>query len=143
MLDGETLADWGVKTVTGDKNAESLAKVEEMIAHYRPGVLVLQDASAKHSRRSPRIRELSKGVVALAATRKVKVRLFSREQVMKSFFAEGEGTKHALAELIAKQFPEELGDRLPPKRRAWMSEDARMDIFDAVALALMIGLKKK
>jgi len=26
--------------------------------------------------------------------------------------------------------------RLPPKRRPWMSEDPRMDIFDAVSLAV-------
>ncbi|MCX6925726.1 MAG: hypothetical protein NT154_21315, partial [Verrucomicrobia bacterium] len=48
------------------------------------------------------------------------------------------GTKHALAEIIAQRFPEELGFRVPPKRRPWMSEDFRMDIFDAVALALMV-----
>jgi hypothetical protein len=49
------------------------------------------------------------------------------------------GTKHALAEIIAERFPEELGFLLPPKRRDWMSQDSRMDIFDAVALALMVG----
>jgi hypothetical protein len=46
------------------------------------------------------------------------------------------GTKHVVAEVIAQRFPEELGFRLPPKRRAWMSEDSRIDIFDAAALAL-------
>ena len=43
-----------------------------------------------------------------------------------------------MAEILVKRFPEELGSRLPPKRRPWMSEDSRMDIFDAVALALML-----
>jgi len=55
------------------------------------------------------------------------------------FFADGQGTKHALAEILAARFPEELGCRLPPKRRPWMSEDYRMDIFDAVALALVLN----
>jgi hypothetical protein len=64
--------------------------------------------------------------------------LFSRQQVRRVFFADGQGTKHALAEILAKRFPEELGFRLPPKRRPWMSEDYRMDLFDAVALALML-----
>jgi hypothetical protein len=58
------------------------------------------------------------------------------------FFAEGQGTKHALAEMLAGRFPEELASRLPPKRRPWMSEDYRMDIFDAVALALTFWVKK-
>jgi hypothetical protein len=43
--------------------------------------------------------------------------------------------------IIAKRFPEELGSRLPPERKPWMSEDSRMNIFDAVALALVFRLK--
>ncbi len=137
----ETLVDWGVKSVKRDKNAESLAKAEKLIAHYQPGVLVLEDSSAKHSRRSPRIRALSKQIIAMAKTRKIRVALFSREKVMQKCFPDGEGTKHALAEILAKRFPEELATHLPPKRRPWTSEDARMDIFDAVGLALMPRLK--
>jgi hypothetical protein len=143
LLEGpDTLVDWGVKTVKGDKNAQSLAKVEEMIAHYQPGVLVLEDTSSKPFRRSGRIRTLGKRLITLAATRKVSVALFSREQVRRVFFADGRGTKHALAEILAQKFPEELGSRLPPKRRPWMSEDYRMGIFDAVALVLVFRLKK-
>ena len=39
------------------------------------------------------------------------------------------GTKHALTEIPANKFPDELGFRLPPKRRPWMSKDYRMDIL--------------
>src|ERR1039458_1084558 len=96
VLEGqETLVDWGVKTVKGDKNIQSLARVKELIVHYQPGVLVLEDASAKGSRRSPRIRKLCQQIIKLAATRKVRVRLYSREQVMKTFIPDGRGTKHA------------------------------------------------
>jgi Holliday junction resolvasome RuvABC endonuclease subunit len=139
VLEGEvSLVDWGVKTVNSDKNKQSLAKVEKLIAHYQPGVLVLEDASAKKSRRSPRIRKLCQQIIKMAVTCKVSVALFSRDQVMKTFIADGQGTKHALAEILAKRFPEELGSRLPPKRKPWTSEDSRMGIFDAVALALML-----
>ena len=137
----ETLVDWGVKTVKGDKNVQSLAKVEKLITHYQPGTLVLEDASAKNSRRSPRIRKLSQQIIKMAANRKASVKLFSRDQMMKTFIPDGQGTKHALAEILAKRFPEELGSRLPPKRKPWMSEDSRMNIFDAVALAMMFQLK--
>jgi len=44
------------------------------------------------------------------------------------FFHDGQGTKYALAELLAKSFPEELGHRLPPKCKPWESEKNRMDI---------------
>jgi Holliday junction resolvasome RuvABC endonuclease subunit len=144
VLEGqETLVDWGVKTVKGDKNAQSLVRVEDLIAHYQPGILVLEDASAKGSRRSPRIRKLCRQIIKMAASRKVSVALFSRDQVMKTFIADGQGTKHAVAEIIAKRFPEELGSRLPPKRKPWMSEDSRMGIFDAVALVLAFRLKNR
>lgn len=135
----ETFIDWGVKSVKVNKNAESLKKVKALIAHYQPGMLVLQDT--EHSRRSARIRALSKRIITLAGTRKVRVKLFSREQVMQIFFVNAPGTKQALAEILAERFPEELGSRLPPKRRAWMSEDSRMDIFDAVALAVISRLR--
>lgn len=139
----ETLVDWGVKSVQGDKNTECIAKVKEMIAHYQPGVLVLEDASAKDSRRSLRIRGLTKKIIALASSRNVTRVLFSREQIKNVFFPDGEGTKHALAERIANRFPEELGFRLPPKRQPWMSEDYRMNIFEAISLAVSFGRVKR
>jgi Holliday junction resolvasome RuvABC endonuclease subunit len=143
VLEGlDTLADWGVKSATGDKNTQSLSKLDQLIAYYQPDVLVLEDTSTKPFGRSERIRTLSKQIVTLATTRTVKVKLFSHEQVRRVFFGNGPGTKHDLAEILAQRFPEELGSRLPPKRRPWMSEDSRMDIFDAVALALMLRLKK-
>lgn len=144
VLEGEEkLVDWGVKSIKGDKNTGSIAKVVEMISHYQPGVIVFEDYSAKHSRRSARIRALGKKIIALAEIRNVTVVLFSREQVRQVFFADGLGTKYALAEMLAARFPEELASRLPPKRRPWMSEDYRMDIFDAVALALALRLRKR
>lgn len=142
MLEGqETLVDWGVKPVKGDKNAQSLAKVEQLIVHYRPDVLVMEDALAKNSRRSSRIKALSQQIIGLAESHKTKITLFSREQVRRRFFADGHGTKHALAKIVAAQFQAELRSCLPPERRLWMSEDHRMDIFDAVVLALVLRLK--
>jgi len=132
----ETLVDWGVKSVEGDKNTRCLAKLKEIIAHYGPDVMVLQDPSRKGSRCSARIRTLTRRMIALGSSHKVSVKLFSRDEVRQTYFTGGAGTKHALAEILAKRFPAELGFRLPPKRRPWMSEDYRMAIFDAVALAL-------
>jgi Holliday junction resolvasome RuvABC endonuclease subunit len=139
VLEGnDALVDWGVKTVQGNKNANSLAKVEELIAYYQPEALVLVDTEG--SRRSVRIKALSRKIIALATNRKISVKLFSQEQVRRTFFADGKGTKHAVAEIIAQRFPEELASRLPPKRKPWMSEHYQMDIFDAVAVGLAFYL---
>lgn len=137
VLEGEdTLVDWGVKTVPKEKNTRSMAKIEEMIVHYRPDVLALQDHCAKGSRRPLRIRILMQGIIDLAPKYGVSVALFTRQKLDEAYFRNGKGTRHARAELIAKKFPGELGFLVPPKRRAWMREDSRMDFFDAVALAL-------
>ena len=133
------LVHWGVKSVKGDKNAGAVEKVEDMIARYDPQVMVLEDTATMGSHRAPRIKALTKRLVAVAEKRTIKVVLFSQRQIRRVFFGDEPGTKHALAETIAGRFPEELGFRLPPKRRDWMSQDSRMDIFDAVALALMVG----
>lgn len=139
---GAKLVDWGVKSASGNKNVQSLAKVEELLAHYQPTVLVLENPAAPDTHRSSRIRMLTARLVVLAERREVKVKLLTRTRVRQAFFADGEGTKQAVAQILAKRFPEELGSRLPPKRRPWMSQDYRMDIFDAVALALALQLPK-
>lgn len=131
------LVNWGVKQLDEDKSAKSLEQVQKLISHYRPELLVLEDAAAKTSRRAPRIRELTDELVKLASKSRVKVTLFNREEIRRAFFAEGKGTKHEIATIIAGRYPDELQTRLPPKRKAWMPVDYRMDIFDAVALALV------
>jgi hypothetical protein len=141
VLEGhDTLVNWGVKVVSGkgNKNAKILPKVQELIAHYQPAVLVLEDASAKSSLRHPRIQRLVPQITKMAATRKVSVTLFSREYVMKILVPDGQWTKHVLAEIVAGQFPEQLGSKLPPKRTVAMREHYQMGIFDAVGLALMV-----
>jgi len=137
VLEGQdTLVNWGVKVIQGkgNKNAKSLAKLEELITHYQPGMLVLEDDSAKSSLRHPRIRRLVLQIIKMAATRKANVTLLTREQMIKVLVPDGKGTKHDLAKIVANQFPEQLGPKLPPKRTAAMREHYQMGIFDAVAL---------
>ena len=143
LLEGlNTLVDWGVKSIEGDKNTGSVARVKAMIAHYEPDVLVLENTLVRPFHRAERIRRLTRRIVSVSKSQNVSVILFTREQVRRVFFGDDHGTKYALAEILSKRFPDELGFRLPPKRRPWMSEDSRMDIFDAVALALAVRKAK-
>ncbi|HEX3799296.1 MAG TPA: hypothetical protein VH413_11390 [Verrucomicrobiae bacterium] len=144
VLEGqEHLVNWGVKSVVGDKNAESIKKISELLTLYEPKTIVIQNTLAKDSRRSPRIQILCQEISNLATKHKIKARLFSRTQINKAFFAGEKRTKHEIAKILAKRFPQELGSRLPPERKAWMSADYRMDIFDAVALAMINGLQNE
>ncbi len=142
VLEGDgTLVDWAVKSGKGDKNTDCLREVKAMFQRYEPGMIVLEDASAECSQRSPRIRKLIQELVSLSSKHGIKAELFSREEVKRVFLSDGDGTKHDVAEAVAKMFPEELSSRLPPKRKPWMSEDYRMGIFDAVALSLTVRIK--
>ena len=94
------------------------------------------DVNAKGTHRAPRIKQLHRKVVALAKERKLKVGEISGTELRRLLLNNEDGTKQEMAELLAKQFPDELASRLPPKRALWKSEDARMDIFDAVELAV-------
>lgn len=130
-----TLVDWGVKSVKGEKNARSLAIIENLLKHYTPNAIALEDTRVKESRRSGRIQVLAEDIVALAKRRNIRVRRFSPKRLRQELLRNEEGTKHAQAEALAARFPEQLGCRVPRKRRAWTSADYRMDMFDAVALA--------
>ena len=133
----------GNKVILRDKNAEALAWVKRFIQFYQPDILVLPNVNAADTRRAARIKSLHRQIVALAKTHQLKVRLISATQQRERLLGDSKATKQAMAEALAKTFPVELGSRLPPKRRAWMSEDPRMDIFDAVGLAAVFWPKRK
>jgi Holliday junction resolvasome RuvABC endonuclease subunit len=137
VMEGEkTIIECGGRVAYEDKNAQSIAKLEKLLNFYRPGVLVLQDVEAKGSRRAPRIKTLNRQIKAAAEKRKIQVKLISKKQMRNLLLGDPNGTKHEMAEMLATRFPDELASRLPPKRKLWKSEDARMDIFDAIALAV-------
>jgi hypothetical protein len=126
----------------GDKNVKSFAWVEQLIERYQPNIMALQDVAAKGSRRAPRIKSLHRQIVKLAGKQKIQVKLISGKQVRSLLLGNPKGTKQEMAERLAKQFPDELAACLPPKRKPWKSEDSRMDIFDAVALAVVLRMKQ-
>ncbi len=128
--------DWSAREIRGrHKNQRCLVSVAALLERYQPDVLVLQDMSPTGTRRAFRMKELNAGIGELAEERGIPVCAFSRAQVRAAFEPFGHTSKHSIAETIAKHIP--AFDRyLPPPRKPWMSEDARMAVFDAVALAL-------
>jgi hypothetical protein len=136
MEDENRLISYGNKAFKNDRNARSLIQIEKIIARTNLDLLVLQDVNAKGTHRAPRIKQLHRKVMALAKKHKIKVAKISRKELRVALLDREDGTKHEMAELMAKQFPDELAAYLPPKRKPWTSEDARMDIFDAVGLVV-------
>jgi Holliday junction resolvasome RuvABC endonuclease subunit len=136
VLEGsDRLIDWGVKETKVDKNRQSLNLIKELINHYEPNAIVVEDYDGKGFRRCLRVQALINSILKLRSNRKVKVKTVSRAEVKRAFSESGSLTKHEIAIAIAHRFPE-LTPRIPRIRKPWMSEDYRMSIFDAVGFAL-------
>ena len=135
LEESETLIDWGLRTVKGEKNLACLHIVESLIVHYNPSTLVVENCQVKGCRRRQRVKNLIEDIMVLAKARRTKCRRVARLTVQKAFSQDTAFTKHQIATNLAERFPE-LARHLPRSRKAWMGEDARMSIFDALALAL-------
>ena len=138
--------DWGIAEARGKEKRETLlaridalfAGVDEhgpVFAQYQPNVIVLQDMSERGTHRPHRIRHLNEAIVEIAERYGFPVLFFSRAEVRQSFAYMEAVTKDTIAAAIAKHIPA-FERFLPPPRKLWNSEDARMGIFDAAALAL-------
>jgi Holliday junction resolvasome RuvABC endonuclease subunit len=112
-----------------------------LIIRNQPDVVVIDDVDAKGSQRVPRIKGLHRNVVALAKQHKIKMRKIAGTELRTALLGNPKGTRHEMAEMLARQFSDELALRLPSKRKLYHSEDARMDIFMAVGLSV-VQLKK-
>ncbi len=129
------LIDWGVKEARHNEVGRYLNKITKLIDVYEPDVIILEAISRKGSRRCERVKDLLAQIIKLALKRKLPIKCYSREDIRKTFATYHARTKHQIASVIADQLPE-LFPQLPPVRKAWMSEDNRMSIFDAVSLAI-------
>jgi hypothetical protein len=139
VLEGPTnLVDWGIRTAPNDDSRALLTKISELVALYHPDVIVIEDCRHVRSRRRQRVRAAITQVAALA-TPGTEVQLIPAALVQNVFGAGRAVSKHHIATLVAEHFPE-IGYRLPPERKAWMPEDARFAIFDAVAFGLTFFL---
>lgn len=112
-----------------------VSAIARMIELYRPTVIVLEDCAGKDSVRCHAIKAFIRKISKLADKRKIPVRMFFSSQVRETFSRRGATTKHQIAIKITEQFPE-LVSWLPRRRELGMNEDYRMNIFDAVALAV-------
>jgi hypothetical protein len=123
--------DWGVKRITGDKNAASLSKCDQLFADVEPDVLILEDLT--NSRRCTRVTRLIKRMSRRAQQHGLDVVHIGRHDVMAFFSTFEAQTKQEVATVIAASLPA-LRPRLPKPRKPWQSEDYRMSIFQAAAL---------
>jgi hypothetical protein len=81
---------------------------------------------------SPKKRAVERGLKGATLDRGVQLIIASPAVIRRHFNRFNAGTKYQIAQVVAETFPD-LAWKLPPKRRAWQHEAARMSIFDAAA----------
>jgi hypothetical protein len=127
------LTDW--QRIEKNGEGDVLAILDRVLDGCAADVLILEDADATGCKRSPVMRILLKRMAVHARGRGFLVRLVSASDVRLAWRAKGQRNKQAVAATLAQQFPE-LQHLVPPPRRNFMNEDARVHIFDAVSLVL-------
>ena len=122
------------RAISIERELETLEKVGDLIEHFEPHSIILEEAGTG-SRRSGRLRLLLATIHNRAVWAGIRTCDIPSTRIKAAFRALGASTKYEIAQAIAKQLPE-LAPRLPRFRKPWMTEDYRMAIFDAAALAL-------
>jgi hypothetical protein len=127
--------------IEGEKRSGAIARFVSLLDQFRPDAVVLEDTAAKGSRRYPRVRDLLEALAKIARERGIPVQTVSRLAVIGYFSSKDEqATKHTIATTLAGAFPE-LAEKVPRKRKIWQSEDERISVFDALALAVTFAGK--
>lgn len=130
------LVDWGrKKTPSNGRNARCAEAVAALMRTYRPDALVVEDCATPSSRRCARVRALIRKLHAVASSHSIPVESISPRFLREACTGNPRATKHDVARTLATRLPE-LARHVPPFRKPWMTEDPRMNIFDAVALAV-------
>jgi len=133
--------DWALFELRGQRRlARSRCKMAGLLDRYQPDVLVIQDTGPDGTRRRSRLVTMNAALESMARQHGIPVFRYSRAEVYDTFASTGFSNKQALAGVIAKHLPA-FERFVPPPRKPWKSEAARMGLFDAAALALVFFRK--
>lgn len=127
------LLDWGVKRVRRGEHTRALGKIELLIKVYQPEAFLLE--MSETPLRSVKQQSLAMAITDWALVQGITTLTVTRGAVRAHFEPFGASTKHQIAREIVRMVPA-LAPKLPPARKPWQSEDARMAIFGAVSIAL-------
>ena len=128
----DSLFDWGVRSYRHNRNSADVlirGRLRPLLDLWRPSVVVLHDPLRIRTPNPPTSKLLKKQIIKAAKD--------ARVQVLKKRPTERaeKVTKYERAQAVVQRFPV-LTRKLPPKRKPWESEDYRMSMFAAAALAM-------
>lgn len=128
------LMDWGTRTKETEDETE-IAIVDRLIGGCAADILILEDPGALGCRRRESVRKALREIARHVRRRGIEVIAVSRQEVRRAWAERAMRSKEAVAQAIASEFPELL-PLVPPRRKITRSEDARVNLFDALSLLL-------
>jgi Holliday junction resolvasome RuvABC endonuclease subunit len=136
---GNRLIDWGVARLYSKNDEEFLVRVDALINRYKPTAIAVEDVAGtrKGERTAKRVNDL----VGYATLLDIERALVSGREAREALGLPYDATKYEVARTIAELFPE-LKATLPPPRKPWQTEDERMNVFDAVGLAIATSARQ-
>jgi hypothetical protein len=130
----DRLLDWGVRSYRRKGKSRDVLiqrRLRPLLALWRPTFLMIRGARQKSPRKHLLQERILKGVAAEAKNYRARVHILKKWPTDRA----EKLTKYERAQAVIKHFPV-LTRKLPPKRKPWGSEDYRMSMFAAAALAV-------
>jgi hypothetical protein len=127
------LVDW--QTIEKSGEGDLCAILDQVLDGCAADILILEDPAAVGCRRHSSVRMALKRMAEHAGSRGFVVQLVSADEARQKWRENGARNKQAVAAAIADQFSE-LRHLVPPPRKNFMSEDARVHIFAAASLTV-------
>jgi hypothetical protein len=134
LVEGGTVLDSGIRKCELPQYHDCLRRrFDRILQTYTPSATIISFSLTRGL--NPRQRAVGRGIKAAIADRGVEVIIARPAVICRYFDRFNAETKYQIAQVVAEIFPE-LAWKLPPKRRAWQHETARMSIFDAAAAVI-------
>ena len=134
--------DWGTVGARANKNESALSAFAKLLDKYEPKTLAIEAYDDKPSRRSARIRTLSRNLIGIADARDITVRVYTRAEIGKTLAGTEKPTRDGIAAAVAERVAV-LHARLPDPRKPWQSEHPSIALFQASACALTYLLEPR
>jgi hypothetical protein len=129
----DRLLDWGVRSYRRKGKSRDVLiqrRLRPLLELWRPSVVVLREP-LRIQTPTPQTNRFLKQLVTAAKNYRARVQILNKRPTDRA----EKLTKYEGAQAVIKRFPI-LTQKLPPKRKPWESEDYRMSMFAAAALAM-------
>lgn len=128
------LVSWGVVRLYTKRDDEVLQRLQSLVDKHRSQVVCLEDLD-EQPHRAGRARRTFDLMTAAARSWRISTSRISLRSLCEQSGTSQRSRKREIALRLVEAYPE-LGDSLPPPRRPWQSQDERMSLFVAGAVAV-------